>query len=1289
MTTHSTATCYLFLGSAAHSAFRLARKRTELAAVLPTLSALDSHWVYLVSADSALDAAAIARLSVLLEAQPIDLLPAGPELLYVTPRVGTLSPWSSKATDIAQSCGLPQVVRVERGVRWELGGLTEALRNPVGTLLHDRMTESVRLALDNAALLASHEPRALRHIPLHAEGRAALSAANSALGLALAEDEIDYLAERYTALGRDPADAELMMFAQANSEHCRHKIFNADWAIDGQRQPSSLFAHIRATHAAHPNDVLSAYSDNAAVTRGYRGRRLRVDAETREYVDAEEDIHMLMKVETHNHPTGISPYAGAATGAGGEIRDEGATGRGARPKAGLTGFSVSHLRLPALPEPWEAARPLNPALAPALQIMLDGPIGAAAFNNEFGRPALAGYFRSFEHTDLLDSGVARYGYDKPLMLAGGIGNIRADHVQKGVLAPGDNIIVLGGPAMLIGLGGGAASSQRAGTSDADLDFASVQRDNAEMERRVQEVIDACWALGDQNPVVSIHDVGAGGLSNAIPELLNDSERGGDLQLRAIHSAEPGMSPLEIWCNEAQERYVLGVAPESVPLLQSICARERCPMAVVGTATEARHLRLWDSLRKEAVIDLPMDVIFGKPPRMFRDVQTLPNPPRMAAQRPDLHEAARRVLRFPAVADKRFLITIGDRTVGGLTVRDQMVGPWQVPVADCAVTALDYEGYAGEAFALGERTPLALINAAASARMAIGESLTNLLSARIKHLRDVVLSANWMAAAGHPGEDARLYAAVQAASALCLELGICIPVGKDSMSMKTVWRNAEGQQAVSSPVSLICTAFAPVVDVRLSLTPQLQVGDSPGVLMLIDLAGGAQRLGGSVLAQVYGELGHETPDLDTPARLRDAFEALQLLNESGYLKACHDRADGGLFVTLCEMAFAARAGLSLDISSLGADSLAALFNEELGLVVQVDASDVSTVLKQLSHYPSLAECVHLLGVVTEQPLIRILDARQPVFEADLFELLAEWSAPSHHLQRLRDNPDCASEELIGILDRESSGLFLRQPSVARATRPLPRGAKPRVAILREQGVNGQREMAAAFRRAGFSAVDVHMSELLNGSATLESFQGAVACGGFSYGDVLGAGSGWARSILYNARTFDQFSAFFARSDSFALGVCNGCQMLSQLKDLIPGAAAWPRFLRNRSEQFEARLVMAEVLDSKSLFFDGLTGMMAPLVVSHGEGRVDALADGSRLCLRYVDYRGEAASRYPENPNGSPGGSAGFTTDDGRVTILMPHPERVYLRKQYSWLPASAAGAEGPWFEMFRNARLWLA
>ena len=1277
----------LFLGPAAHSPFQLTRRQTALRVVCPELASLESAYIYLVWCAQPLIELDESRLATVLAAQALSLPAARPDTVYVLPRQGTRSPWSSKATDIAHHCGLSGVIHLERAVRWRVDPLPAARRAAVTALLHDRMTESVLTDLRDASVAESVEPRPLRQIPLAAQGLPALTQANTSLGLALADDEMDYLIAQYAALGRDPSDAELMMFAQANSEHCRHKIFNAQWPLDGVARPDSLFQMIRATHAAHPNGVLSAYSDNAAVTRGYRGRRLWVDATTRCYLAEDEDIHLVMKVETHNHPTGISPYPGAATGAGGEIRDEGATGRGARPKAGLSGFSVSHLRLPTLPEPWERARACNPRLASALNIMLEGPIGAAAFNNEFGRPVLAGYFRTFEATQHLPSGVEHYGYDKPLMLAGGIGNIRPQHVLKEVLPPGAQVVVIGGPAMLIGLGGGAASSQRGGNSDADLDFASVQRDNAEMERRVQEVIDQCWALGALNPILAIHDVGAGGLSNAIPELLNDSGRGGELALRAIHCAEPNLSPLEIWCNEAQERYVLGVAPESVAALAALCARERCPMAVVGTATAELQLRLWDSLLNVAVIDIPMALLFGKPPRMVRVATTRPTYATALRLTPSVKDAAHRVLRFPAVADKRFLITIGDRTVGGLSARDQMVGPWQVPVADCAVTSLGFESLAGEAFALGERTPLALLNAAAASRMAIGEALTNLLAARIKHLSEVVLSANWMAAAGHPGEDARLYSAVTAASELCIALGICIPVGKDSLSMKTAWHDDTGLHTVSSPVSLICSAFAPVMDVRQSLTPQLQCGTTPTALLLVDIAGGAQRLGGSVLAQVYGELGVEPPDLDLPERLRDAFTAIQLLNEAGYLLACHDRADGGLFATVCEMAFAARCGLDLDLAALGADPLAVLFNEELGIVVQVAMDNLPKVLAYLQQYPSLAACVHVLGQPCVEPVVRISAQGQRWLEEDLFSLLEAWSQPSHHLQSLRDHPDCAREELAGILDRHASGLFLRTATGPLAA-PMLNTVRPRVAILREQGVNGHREMAAAFLQAGFEAVDVHMSELLAGSVTLANFQGLVACGGFSYGDVLGAGSGWARSILYNPRTNAEFAAFFARSDTFSFGVCNGCQMLSQVKALIPGADHWPRFLRNRSAQFEARLVMAEVLPSPSILFEGLAGMMAPLVVSHGEGRVDHLDPAQHLCLRYVDDQGAPAERYPHNPNGSPAGATGFTTSDGRATILMPHPERVFLRQQFSWLPAQWQAHEAPWFELFRNARRWL-
>jgi len=1281
MQNHSHATARLYRGPAAFSSFRLDRVRDSLAACVADLGDIEACHVYLVWGDHALDAAAEARLCALLGAVPVAATAAADFAIYTAPRLGTMSPWSSKATDIVRNCGFTGIERLERAIRWDIAGATPANAALLMPALHDRMTEFATTTLEELRTAAAPVARALGIVPLSTQGAAALRDADRALGLALATDEIDYLVSRYGELGRDPTDAELMMFAQANSEHCRHKIFNATWAIDGQAQDASLFDMIRATHAAHPNDVLSAYRDNAAVTRGYVGQRQWIDPVTRRYATTPEEIAMLMKVETHNHPTGISPFPGASTGAGGEIRDEGATGRGARPKAGFCGFSVSHLRLPGCDEAWEGERPLNPRLASALQIMIDGPLGAAAFNNEFGRPALGGYFRTFEH----DDGGERRGYDKPIMLAGGIGNIRREHVDKGTLAPGDCIVVLGGPALLIGLGGGAASSVRGGDSDADLDYASVQRDNAEMERRAQEVIDACWALGERNPIVAIHDVGAGGLSNAIPELLNDSMRGGRLSLRAIPNADPAMSPLEIWCNEAQERYVLGLRPVDLPAFEALCARERCPMAVVGTATTARHLSLWDEWRDEAVIDLPMDVIFGKAPRMFRDVASMPSPTRPFAPALPLATAVHRVLRFPAVADKRFLVTIGDRTVGGLSVRDQMVGPWQVPVADCAVTSADFFGVTGEAFAIGERTPLALIDAAASARMAIGEALTNLAAARIKRLEDVVLSANWMAAAGHPGEDARLYAAVSAAGALCRALGICIPVGKDSMSMKSRWRADGVEHAVTSPVSLIASAFAPVIDVTRSLTPQLAGPFDATALLLVDLGCGRQRLGGSVYAQVQGLLGSEAPDVDLPAALREAFVVVQILNETGYLLALHDRADGGLLATLAEMAFAARCGLDITLDSLGPDVTAALFTEELGLVLQVAEADVAAVLTQFDAGP-LAGHVHRLGRPTAERQIRVRHGGQTLLDTDLFDWLREWSRPSHVIQRLRDNPACADEELAQTLAPDARGLYLEVPPTLEPLAPPALTLKrPRVAILREQGVNGQREMAAAFTHAGFDVFDLHMSEVLDGSRSLADFDGFVACGGFSYGDVLGAGSGWAKSILYHARARDEFAAFFARANTFTLGVCNGCQMLSQLNEIIPGALHWPRFLRNRSEQFEARLVMAEVLPSPSIFFAGLAGLRAPLVASHGEGRASFAHTAQRACLRYVDDAGAPAQRYPQNPNGSPDALAGLTTDDGRATIVMPHAERVYLTKQFSWLPSEWRDVESPWFRMFANAR----
>ena len=1286
---HHRFTMHVFPGAAALSEFRISRLLDDIRGHVPNATDLSSQYVYLTWFESPPDDTAKERVRDLVGAETAAAM--GDAIFIVAPRLGTTSSWSSKATDIARNAGLPNLIRLERVVRYSINGVVAGDRAHVAPLIHDRMTESVLERIEEAAALEQHPTaQALRRIPLSNEGADALHAANSELGLALADDEIAYLAACYADLGRDPTDIELMMFAQANSEHCRHKIFNAQWRIDAQDQPHSLFSMIRHTYAAAPHKVLSAYKDNAAVTSGYRARRFFVDQDDQTYRYVEEDAHVLMKVETHNHPTAISPYPGAATGSGGEIRDEGATGRGAKPKAGLTGFSVSHLRIPDMDEEWEIARPLNPRLASAFEIMRDAPLGAAAFNNEFGRPALCGYFRCFEdHTEPHD----RRGYDKPIMLAGGIGTIRPAHVSKREIPPGALIIVLGGPSMLIGLGGGAASSMRAGTSDAQLDFASVQRDNPEMQRRCQEVINRCWALGSENPIVSIHDVGAGGLSNAVPEIVHDSGRGGRIALRAIPSADPGMSPLEIWCNEAQERYVIALEPAARERFLSICATERCPVAVIGEATLDERLVVVDEAANNTPIDLPMDVIFGKPPKMFRDVRRhSASPQAFDTHGFDLTTAVHRVLRFPSVADKRFLITIGDRNVGGLCVRDQMVGPWQTPVADCAVTASDFGAYTGEAMAIGERTPIALLDAPASGRLAVGEALTNLAAARIMGLNDIVLSANWMAAAGHPGEDARLYDTVAAVGLeLCPALGIAIPVGKDSMSMKTQWRDADGEHAVSAPLSLIVSAFAPVVDIRQSLTPELRLDCGATRLLFIDLGAGKQRLGGSVLCQSFGIRGDTPPDLDNPAQLRAFFAATQLLNEGGALLAYHDRSDGGLLTTLAEMAFAARCGIDVDIAALGDDPVRALFCEELGAVVQVRASDVDLVRDAYEDPDAFAGTVYDLGTTTAERAVCIRHGATVAIRHLLRDLLHSWSMPSNAMQRWRDNPACAAEELAQICAEDDRGLSLHVSFDPNAldVPPAIQLARPRIAVLREQGVNGHVEMAAAFDRAGFDAVDVHMSELVSGERTLDAFNGFVACGGFSYGDVLGAGGGWAKTIQHHERVRDMFATFFARPTTFALGVCNGCQMLAQLRDIIPGAAGWPTFVRNYSEQFEARLVMVEVTASPSIFLSDMAGTRAPIVVAHGEGRIaQALPTDALPCMRYIDSHGKVATSYPANPNGSHDGITGLTTADGRVTIMMPHPERVFLRTQFSWIDPNWPAVAGPWMMMFNNARRWV-
>jgi phosphoribosylformylglycinamidine synthase len=1300
-------------GAPAFTPARLERRLASLRQRNPGVLQLGADLVHFVELERPLDGAGRAVLERLLQYGPRAAAApptARPQRrLLVVPRLGTISPWSSKATDIAHVCGLAAVRRIERGIAYTVAGEVRD-EAALGRTLHDRMTESVLESGADAGaevgrLFARAEPRPLATVPLAAEGRAALERANLEMGLALAPDEIDYLIDAYRTLGRDPTDVELMMFAQANSEHCRHKIFNAAFVIDGAAQPLSPFQMIRRSTEASPDGVLSAYRDNAAVMQGAPGGRFFPDPATAAYAYHVEPAHILMKVETHNHPTAISPHPGAATGSGGEIRDEGATGRGAKPKAGLTGFAVSNLRLPGAVRPWEERAHGKPErIASALDIMIDGPLGGAAFNNEFGRPNLAGYFRSFE---LEVDGEVR-GYHKPIMLAGGLGNVRPAHVQKTTIPPGAPLVVLGGPAMLIGLGGGAASSLAQGASHEDLDFASVQRDNAEMQRRCQEVIDRCCALGDESPILSIHDVGAGGLSNALPELVNDSQRGATLELRRVPSDEPGMSPLEIWCNEAQERYVLAVDPRRLAAFEALCARERCPHAVLGHATDDGRLRVDDAhfAKGSPAIDLPLAVLLGKPPRMTRRAERLRGRATpFATAGLDAGEALRRVLRLPTVADKTFLITIGDRTVGGLCARDQMVGRWQVPVADAAVTTTSFDVTTGEAMAMGERPPVALLDAAASARLAVAEAITNIASAPIARLGDVKLSANWMAAAGHPGEDARLYDAVRAVGVeLCPALGVAVPVGKDSLSMRTVWHEGGEARSVIAPLSLVVSSFAPVTDVRRALTPELAGGGTDArVLLLVDLGGGKNRLGGSCLAQVYGALGADPPDLDDPARLRGFFAAVQELNQAGALGAYHDRSDGGLAVTLLEMAFAGGVGLEIDVTPLGGDPIAALFSEELGAVVEARAADAAAVEVAFARH-GLVGAVHRLGraVPGDRILIRgggaggaaLIDEKRSV-------LRAIWSETTHAMQRLRDDPTCADQEQAARADAEDPGLSAHVPFEFQAAPAAPAvilGARPRVAILREQGVNGQIEMAAAFDRAGFEAVDVHMTDVIAGRVTLGGFRGLAACGGFSYGDVLGAGEGWAKSILFNARARDELGRFFARPDTFTLGVCNGCQMLSALKELIPGAELWPRFVRNRSEQFEARLALVTVTESPSVLLAGMQGARLPIAVAHGEGRAEFASDDQRAALergggvaaRFVDRRGAATERYPDNPNGSPGGITAVTSSDGRATLLMPHPERVFRAVQLSWHPREwdARGDDSPWMRLFRNARAYL-
>jgi len=1279
-------------GTSALSDFRINKLLAELQSIEPSIKAVSARFIHFVDIENDQDDSQSAILKQLLAyGSKLSSADIQGQRLLVVPRSGTISPWSSKATEIAQRCGLAGVNRIERGIQYRLD-VNQPLPASVKTLLHDRMIQTVLDGDAEPDLFAHHQPKPLLSVAIIEQGRDALVAANTELGLALSDDEIDYLTDSFQALGRNPSDVELMMFAQANSEHCRHKIFNADWTIDGVEQAQTLFKMIRNTAEKSPEGILTAYSDNASVMAGSTEQVFIRNAQTGEYGYVEEDAHLLMKVETHNHPTAISPYPGAATGSGGEIRDEGATGRGSSPKAGLTGFSVSHLKIPGFPQPWEADNGKPERIASALNIMLEGPLGGAAFNNEFGRPNLTGYFRSFEQAVPGKDNEFR-GYHKPIMIAGGLGNIRPMLVKKNSIPAGSLIIILGGPAMLIGLGGGAASSQASGAGSEDLDFASVQRENPEMERRCQEVINHCNSMGSDTPIVSIHDIGAGGLSNAVPEIIHDCERGGRFELRKVQNADIGMSPMQIWCNEAQERYVVAIKPESLELFTSFCEREHCLFAVIGEATEQEHLLLNDELLGDKPVDIPMSVLFGKSPKLHRNVEHVPaNTQALDLSGIALDEAIKRVLAFPAVADKSFLIHIGDRSVTGLVARDQMVGPWQVPVADVAVTAVGFHSVTGEAMAMGERSPIAVIDAPASGRMAIGEAITNIAAANIESLKKIKLSANWMAAAGYQGEDAALFDTVKAVGMeLCPALGIAIPVGKDSLSMKTVWED----KTMTAPLSLVITAFAPVADIGLTLTPQLRyVSDEDSALILIDLGAGKNRLGGSVLAQVYNQLGNECPDLDDASLLKAFFDTIQTLNEQGRLLSYHDRSDGGLLATVAEMMFASRLGVTLTLDSLGEDVLASLFNEELGAVLQVRQSDCKGIVELLKQ-SGLIDCVYVIGKVIDEQQLNIRYSGEAVYSAGRAELQSIWSELSYKMQALRDNPDCAAQQFERIADDRDPGLNVALTFAVNddVTARFKNAARPKVAILREQGVNGHVEMAAAFDRAGFTSIDVHMSDIIHGRVSLADFTGLVACGGFSYGDVLGAGGGWAKSILFNPRCRDEFAAFFQRPDTFGLGVCNGCQMMSGLKDIIPGAEHWPRFMRNTSEQFEARVALVEVQKSPSILFAGMEGSRMPVAIAHGEGRAEFAGDpavaleAGAVALCYVDNYGELTTEFPANPNGSPFGITGLTTTDGRFTIMMPHPERCFRAVQNSWHPEDW-DEYGAWMRLFRNARVWV-
>jgi phosphoribosylformylglycinamidine synthase len=1295
---------FSLFGAPALSQFRLDQLLRSLKADEPRVQALASRWVHFVDASHPLNQSeheVLGRLLTYGARVPDALreLPSGRRIL-VTPRVGTESPWSSKATDIVHVCGLGAVKRVERGTAYFIEStapLDSADLPKLAAHLHDRMTESIWIdTVEPTGLFHAAPPRALRHVVLGEHGHEALARANLQWGLALSNEEIDYLVRAFGKLGRDPTDVELMMFAQANSEHCRHKIFNAQFIVDGTLEPLSLFALIRATHACNSDGVLSAYRDNAAVIVGADATNFFPDPLTQRYCGVKQPLDILMKVETHNHPTAISPFPGAATGAGGEIRDEGATGIGAKPKAGLTGFSVSNLKIPGMVQPWEVDFGKPDRIASALDIMIAAPIGAASFNNEFGRPNTCGYFRVFEQAIAQGGPAAIRGYHKPIMVAGGLGSVRRQNVEKKEVVVGAPLIVLGGPAMLIGLGGGAASSVGSGQSSSELDFASVQRGNAEIQRRAQEVIDRCVAMGEENPILLIHDVGAGGLSNALPEAIAHSHRGGRIDLRKIPSAESELSPMEIWCNEAQERYVLALVPGTVEQFKALCERERCPFAVVGEITADGLLEVSDPMLHAVPVEMPIEILLGKAPRMTRDVHSVARSiPPLSTDGVALSDSLDRLLQLPTIADKSFLITIGDRTVSGLISRDQMVGPWQVPVADVAVSLSSYEEYSGEAMAMGERAPVAVLDAPASGRLAVAEAITNIMAADIRRLDDIRLSANWMAACGEPGEDAELYATVRAVSELCTALRITIPVGKDSLSMKTTWREGGGERSVLAPVSLIVSAFAPVQDARATLTPQLDL-TQPSRLLLVDLGAGKNRLGGSCWSQVHLKSGGIPADLDSPQLLGAMFSAMHEMKDQGLVLAYHDRSDGGLLVTLLEMAFAAHCGLSLDLGAVD-DVIAAAFAEELGAVIQVPAARAAEALAILSRH-GLSTLTRDVGEPTIGAQVLISANGNRVYGGSRIELHRRWSELSFRMQALRDNPDCARQEYSRLEDADDPGLHAAlsfDPKEDVAAPHVQRGARPAVAILREQGVNSQVEMAAVFTRSGFDAYDVHMTDILAGRVHLARFHGLVACGGFSYGDVLGAGEGWAKSILFNARARQEFAAFFERNATFTLGVCNGCQMLSALKELIPGANLWPRFVRNRSEQYEARLSLVRIPQSNSVLFAGMHGSVLPIAVAHGEGRAEfdpgvtaaALLRERVATLQYVDHRDRPTEVYPFNPNGSELGLAGLCSTDGRVTSLMPHPERVFRSVQNSWVSKQWA-EDGGWMRLFRNARVFV-